>query len=68
MEVKKLSAGAYIYKGYNFSVEFDNDEGYWAINDCTITNDVEIDFMQYERKKDLVWDLKSLDAKIGLPK
>ena len=65
-KVKKLFKGDYRYEGKNFSIEFTNDECYWAIDDFTFESknnkDVQIDFLQYETKKDLVWDLKCVDS------
>jgi len=63
-KVKKIFAGLYRYEGKNFSVEFDNACGYWAIDDSSITNDVQVDFYQHDRKTDLVWEMQCIDADI----
>lgn len=61
---KKLSGGDYQYIGKNFTVEFNNDQGYWAIEEITLEvkgKEVDVFFYQFETKKDLLWTLKQAD-------
>ena len=68
-KVSKVTQGIYLYKGTNFDIVIQN-QGYWAIDSASfiqknkMTNEQVDDatyFLQYDTKRDLVFNLRTID-------
>ena len=63
----KLFKGTYLFTGINFSIEINNDEGYWAIEETTLkvygNEDVreDIEFYTFTTKSELIGLLIDID-------